>query len=79
MKKINVLLLFFLSSLLISPCFGQEQFQYGSNDGQYISLFSKQIYFEEYGSGPALLLLHGGFGSISDFAKLSQAYQITLE
>jgi pimeloyl-ACP methyl ester carboxylesterase len=43
---------------------------YGSNQGKYISLFNTKIYYEEYGSGPNLLLLHGGTGSIQDFKKI---------
>jgi len=70
MKKMNAILLFSLTSLLICPVFGQEQIQYGSNNGEYISIYSTQLYFEEYGEGPVLLLLHGGLGSISDFARV---------
>src|SRR6056300_1503679 len=53
--------------------FGQE-INYGSNDGKYISLFDTNIYYEEYGSGTPLLLLHGGFGSIHDFQNVISEY-----
>lgn len=36
-------------------------------DGKYIDLGNAKIYFEEYGKGNPLLLLHGNSGSISDF------------
>lgn len=49
--------------------YGQE-INYGSNHGKYINLFNTNIYYEEYGSGTPLLLLHGGFGSIHDFQNV---------
>ena len=70
MKMINAILLLSLGSFLLSPSFGQEQIAYGSNNGKYISIASTRIYYEEYGEGPVLLLLHGGLGSIHDFAMI---------
>ena len=43
---------------------------YGSNDGKYISIHNKKIYYEEYGKGVPLLLLHPGLGSIENFKDL---------
>lgn len=41
---------------------------YGKNkSGKYIDLGNAKIYYEEYGSGEPLVLLHGNNGSISDF------------
>lgn len=41
---------------------------YGKNkSGKYIDLKNAKIYYEEYGSGEPLVLLHGNNGSISDF------------
>lgn len=42
---------------------------YGSNPacGKYITVGKSQIYYETYGHGAPLLLLHGGLGSISSF------------
>ena len=80
MKKINAILLLAIFSLLMRPSFGQEQIKYGSNDGKYISISSTKIYYEEYGQGPVLLLLHGGLGSIHDFAmvipELSEHFRV---
>ena len=70
MKKLNAILLLSLASLLLCPSYGQEQIAYGSNNGKYISISSTQMYYEEYGEGPVLLLLHGGLGSIHDFTRV---------
>src|SRR5436190_17851003 len=55
--------------LLSGACFGQG-IQYGSGTGQYVNAGTTKIYYEEYGKGVPLLLLHGGFGSIHDFQKV---------
>ena len=48
-----------------------QEIVYGSNNGNYLKVFNHQIYYEEYGEGPPLLLLHWGSGSIStSFNKL---------
>lgn len=43
--------------------------KYGSNPdrGKYITIDKIQIYYETYGQGVPLLLLHGGLGSIENF------------
>lgn len=65
--KITLAILFLLVS---SQLFGQSDLEYGSNGGQYIELDDTKIYYEEYGAGSPVLLLHGGMGSISNFSKL---------
>jgi len=59
---------------------GQKKVPYGSNNGKYISIFNKQIYYEEYGKGTPLILLQGGMGSIEDFAlcipELSKHFRV---
>ncbi|MFC2124336.1 alpha/beta fold hydrolase [Bacteroidota bacterium] len=67
MKKLFIILQFSLLSLWINPIMGQEQIQYGSNNGQYISIYNTGIYYEEYGRGIPLLLLHGSQASIEYF------------
>lgn len=44
---------------------------YGNNSkvGKYVQLATTQIYYESYGSGEPLLLLHGNSGSIAAFYK----------
>ena len=49
--------------------YGQE-INYGSNSGKQLTIQDTKIYYEEYGSGLPLLLLHGGFGSIHDFEQV---------
>ena len=48
----------------------QGQINYGSNKGKFISINGTKIYYEEYGKGIPLLMLHGGLGDISDFEKV---------
>ncbi len=69
---IKLIIILFISVFLfwINPVTGQEKIQYGSNDGQYISIQDTRIYYEEYGAGTPFLLLHGGFGSINSYSKV---------
>ncbi|MFK7001743.1 alpha/beta fold hydrolase [Flavobacterium oreochromis] len=46
------------------------QVEYGSNNGKYLQIQGTKIYYEEYGSGTPLLLLHGGFGNIADYSSI---------
>lgn len=65
MKKL--LLLTFLSLIGLA---GFAQVPYGSNHGKYVTVKDTKMYYEVYGQGKPLLLLHGGFGSISNFDKV---------
>jgi pimeloyl-ACP methyl ester carboxylesterase len=73
------LILIFILFLWTSPIIGQK-IKYGSNNGKYISIFNKKIYYEEYGKGTPLVLLQGGMGSIEDFAlcipELSKHFRV---
>ena len=62
------LILVFILFLWTGPIVGQQKIKYGSNNGKYISILNKKIYYEEYGKGTPLILLQGGMGSIEDFA-----------
>ena len=44
--------------------------QYGSNNGKYIPINNTELYYEEYGKGTPLLMLHGGTVSISSFRNV---------
>jgi pimeloyl-ACP methyl ester carboxylesterase len=51
------------------PVFGQSPVIYGSNEqaGKYIDINDIRVYYETYGEGEPLLLLHGNGGSIENF------------
>ena len=68
MNNCKTIFLLGISFILYAISFGQEQIQYGSNNGKYVSIFNKKIYYEEYGKGTPLLLLEGGMKSIKDFS-----------
>jgi len=65
MNKIVIFLLFASTQI-----FGQSHIEYGSNQGKYLELDNTRIYYEEYGNGDPVFLLHGGMGSISNFKRL---------
>jgi pimeloyl-ACP methyl ester carboxylesterase len=50
--------------------FKSQEIIYGSNNGKYVEVAGRDIYYEEYGKGETVLLLHGGPGSIANFSKL---------
>jgi len=53
--------------LINAPLHGQTIIDYGSNQGEYLEVDNTKIYYEIYGEGHPVLLLHGGLGSISNF------------
>lgn len=69
MKKL-ILFSISLVAFWINPISGQEEIQYGSNNGQYISIQGTQIYYEEYGKGTPLLMFHGGTGLIEHYKQV---------
>ena len=75
--KLKIVL--FLLALTFSVS-GNTQIKYGSNNGKYLSIRGTKVYYEVYGKGTPLLLLHGGLGSIIDFKKcipkLSKKYKV---
>lgn len=66
--------------------YGQEKSEktilYGSNAsvGKYAEIGELKLYYEIYGKGSPLLMIHGGLGSISDYQKsiseLSNHFQV---
>jgi len=70
MNKLPLLSVLFFSVLSGSTHGQSTRINYGSANGKYISVNKTRIYYEEYGEGAPLLLLHGGFGSINDFQKV---------
>jgi len=73
-----------LSILILVSCNNQtkNQVNYGSNPaaGKYIDVNDIKIYYEVYGEGEPLLLMHGGGGSIQDFVyqipELSKHFKV---
>jgi len=53
-----------------TTCVAQANIPYGSNNGKYQNVYGVKLYYEEYGQGTPLLLLHGGLGSIENLAPL---------
>ncbi|QQS51653.1 MAG: alpha/beta hydrolase [Bacteroidota bacterium] len=73
MKPLLIIILVLLNYFGIQV-FSQEtnnNSRIGSNTeiGKYIAIDKSKIYYEIYGQGTPLLLLHGGLGSIENFKK----------
>jgi len=77
--KILIPAIFFAVSCTHST---KKQVDYGSNDkaGKYIEVNDIKVYYETYGEGEPLLLLHGNGGSINNFAyqipELSKHFKV---
>jgi pimeloyl-ACP methyl ester carboxylesterase len=67
MKKLAVALIF--TAFVTCSISAQTQIEYGSNSkaGKYINVSDIKVYYETYGEGEPLLLLHGNSGSIENF------------
>lgn len=77
--------LYYLSvGLILASCNGGKQtdkpINYGSNQGKYQIIRGTRIYYEQYGAGTPLLLLHPGLGSIENLngiiPELSKFYRV---
>jgi pimeloyl-ACP methyl ester carboxylesterase len=57
----------FFATLFATPLFAQQKIQYGKNAsaGGTVNLNGTTVYYETYGTGQPLLLLHGNGGSIA--------------
>jgi pimeloyl-ACP methyl ester carboxylesterase len=68
MRRLGCLLYFLLLHALLAA--GQAV-PYGHNPaaGHYQAVRGVRLYYEEYGAGPPLLLIHGNGGSIQDFKQ----------
>ncbi|MFY8165356.1 MAG: alpha/beta fold hydrolase, partial [Sediminibacterium sp.] len=62
MQRILLLCFFLSASVSIFA-----QVPYGSNNGKYIQHRGFKMYYEVYGKGEPLLIIHGNGGSISNF------------
>src|SRR5690349_21607459 len=84
-RKMKITFSLLLLSLLWISCKTEsKKIEYGSNNGSYITINNRKIYYEEYGQGTPLLVLSGGGldRSIKDFEKcipdLSKKYRVIL-
>lgn len=66
---IRIYLLSLVYTFSICNSFSQSV-DFGSNYGEYIEVFDAKLYYEAYGEGMPLILLHGGLGSIADFSAI---------
>lgn len=48
-----------------------------AHGGKYVNINNVRIYYETYGAGPPVLVLHGGFGSIGDMSYQIMALATT--
>src|SRR5664279_1990959 len=82
MKPNRAVLIIINCLLTIHVLFAQNKISYGSNNGKYLVIFNKKVYYEEYGQGPPLIMLEGGMKSISDFSlcipELSKHFRVIL-
>jgi pimeloyl-ACP methyl ester carboxylesterase len=56
--------------LMYIVSFAQPATPYGSNNGKYQNVNGVKLYYEEYGRGTPLLLIHGGLSSIEGMGPL---------
>jgi len=63
------LLILIMAQAIVIPLRSQEII-YGLNNGKYVEVSGRSVYYEEYGVGDTVLLLHGGPGSIAHFSNL---------
>lgn len=72
----------FIFCSLTTILFTQQNISYGSNPrtGKYIHINDINLYYEVYGKGQPLLLMHGNSGSIASFSKfipyLAKQYKV---
>ena len=59
MKPKHAILITLNLFVTLNVLFAQKQIRYGSNNGKYVTILNKKIYYEEYGTGTPLILLEG--------------------
>jgi len=80
--KYNLVMLLLIVSTHLCHSQNAEEIKYGSNPevGKYVKIDDNKLYYESYGQGTPLLLLHGGVGSILIFkdciSKLSEYFNV---
>lgn len=70
MKQYLIPAFFAIAILHCIAGFSQTKIPYGSNNGSYKTINGAKLYYEEYGKGVPLLLIHGGLSSIEGLGPL---------
>ncbi|RZS71674.1 alpha/beta fold hydrolase [Pseudobacter ginsenosidimutans] len=70
MKHFLITVLLAAAILQSSTGLAQTKIPYGSNNGSYKTINGAKLYYEEYGKGTPLLLIHGGLSSIEGVGPL---------
>ncbi|MEO8473891.1 MAG: alpha/beta hydrolase [Chryseolinea sp.] len=85
LPKIKSVVVLFILAKLLSIGVASAQIPYGSNPkaGAYLNVGDAKIYYEVYGTGKTVVLLHGGlFGYIDEYQSiipsLAKQYQVLL-
>lgn len=83
MKKFFLLIIFLALAILIQLSAQEATPPYGNNPaaGNYFNVGDAKLYYEVYGNGKPVVMLHGGvYGYIDEYApfieKLAQNYQV---
>ncbi len=80
----KLFLLFITSAIMLAVTAQSTTIPYGNNAavGKYASINGIKLYYEIYGEGKPLLIIHGNGGSISNFSKqipyFSKEYKVIL-
>ena len=80
MKKKSLMAVVVFLVILSNECLSQTGIPYGANKGKYQSVNGVKLYYEEYGQGTPLLVIHGGLSSIASVAavipELSKKFRV---
>lgn len=70
MKQFLIAAILVIALLNSTAGVSQMKIPYGSNNGSYKTINGAKLYYEEYGKGVPLLLIHGGLSSIEGLGPL---------
>jgi pimeloyl-ACP methyl ester carboxylesterase len=68
--RFKLLFLFLIMTQAVVLPLKSQEITYGLNNGNYVEIDRRKVYYEEYGSGDTVLMLHGSPGSIAHFSRL---------
>ena len=82
LKEPGIIFLCTVIVILSTPALCQDEIEYGSNNGIYLSVSGTKLYYEEYGEGVPLILIHGGLSSMGYYRlvvpELSNHFRVIL-